>query len=144
MSARGAYAIGMNATNAGSIKISLIEPQAGDVGWISELARAGDAPVSVTDEIASERTDIGDAEIILLGLEELGSVEIEALTKIHAGFPRTPLIVLAGPAVAARAGEAVGFGAQHVLVKSELTPEKLSSALRYFLRYAPGETTHTA
>lgn len=134
----------MNATNAGSIKISLIEPQAGDVSWISELARSGDADVNLTDEIASERTDIGDAEIILLGLEELGSVEIEALTKLHAGFPGTPLIVLAGPAVAARAGEAVGLGAQHVLVKSELTPEKLSSALRFFLRYAPGEATHTA
>lgn len=134
----------MNAATAGSIKISLIEPRAADVGWISELARAGEAPVSVTDEIASERADIGDAEIILLGLEELGSVEIEALTKIHAGFPRTPLIVLAGPAVAARAGEAVSLGAQHVLVKSELTPEKLSSALRFFLRYAHGEATHTA
>lgn len=144
MSARGAYAIGMNATNAGSIKISLIEPQAGDVSWISELARAGDAAVNVTDEIASERTDIADAEIILLGLEELGSVEIEALTKLHAGFPLTPLIVLAGPAVAARAGEAVGLGAQHVLVKSELTQEKLSSVLRFFLRYATGEATHTA
>ncbi|MBI2386547.1 MAG: response regulator transcription factor [Elusimicrobia bacterium] len=134
----------MNAMNDGSIKISLIEPVAGDVAWISELARSGDASVDVTDEIAAERPDIAGAEIILLGLQDLGEVEIEALTRLHAGFPETPLIVLAGPGVAGRAGEAVGFGAQHVLLKSELTPSKLSSALRYYLRYAPGELTHTA
>lgn len=144
MSARDAYAIGMNAMHDGSIRIALIEPEAGDVGWISEMVRAGDAPVNVTDEIAAERPDIADAEIILLGLGDLGEVEIEALTRLHAGFPGTPLIVLAGPGVAARAGEAVGFGAQHVLLKSELTPSKLSSALRYYLHYAPDELTHTA
>jgi len=134
----------MNAMHDGSIRIALIEPEPGDVGWISDLVRAGEAPVNVTDEIAAERPDIADAEIILLGLGQLGEVEIEALTRLHAGFPKTPLIVLAGPAVAARAGEAVGFGAQHVLLKSELTPEKISSALRYYLRYAPDEATHTA
>lgn len=144
MSARDAYAIGMNAMHEGSIKVALIEPEAGDVAWISELARAGDAPVDITDEIAAANPHIADAEIILLGLQELGEVEIEALTRLHAGFPRTPLIVLAGPGVAARAGEAVGFGAQHVLAKDDLTPAKLSSTLRYFLRYAPDEATHTA
>lgn len=136
--------MGMNAMNDGSIKVALIEPEPGDAAWISDLVRAGEGPVSVTDEIAAERPDIADAEIILLGLAQLGAVEIEALTRLHAGFPKTPLIVLAGPAVAARAGEAVGFGAQHVLLKSELTPEKISSAMRYYLRYAPDEATHTA
>lgn len=134
----------MNAINDASIKIALIEPEAGDAAWISELVREGDSPADVTDEIAAESPDIADARIILLGLEQLGSVEMEALTKLHAGFPRTPLIVLAGPGLAARAGEAVSLGAQHVLLKSELTSAKLSSALRYYTHYMPDQLTHTA
>src|SRR3990167_3364189 len=107
MSARGAYAIGMNATSDASIKIALIEPEAGDVAWIEGLVREGDASADVVDEIAAEHPNLSDARIILLGLERLGSVEVEALTKLHSGFPGKPLIVLAGPDVAARAGEAV-------------------------------------
>jgi DNA-binding NarL/FixJ family response regulator len=126
----------MNAEHEGSIRIALIEPEAGDVAWISELARAGDSSVAVTDEIAAERPDIEEAAIILLGLQRLGDVEIEALTRLHAGFPKTPVIVLAGPDVAARAGEAVGFGAQHVTAKIDLTSAKLSSLIRYYTAYA--------
>ena len=137
MSARGAYAMSMNAMHDGSLKIALIEPEAGDVAWISEMVRAGDAPAEVVDAIAAEHPDIADAEIILIGLQQLGVVEAEALTKLHAGFPRIPMIVLAGPAVAARAGEAVGLGAQHVLAKSGLTSAKLSSMLRYYSHYLP-------
>lgn len=144
MSARSAYAIGMNALHDASLKIALIEPEAGDVAWIEELVRAGDAAADVTDEIAAERPDLADAGIILIGLERLGVVEVEALTKLHAGFPRIPMIVLAGPDVAARAGEAVGFGAQHVLAKSELTSAKLSSTLRYYSHCQPDAVTHTA
>lgn len=144
MSAQGAYAIGMNAMNDGSLKIALIEPEAGDVVWISEMVRAGDAPAEVVDAIAAEHPDIADAEIILIGLQQLGAVEAEALTKLHAGFPRIPLIVLAGPDVAARAGEAVGLGAQHVLAKSGLTSAKLSSMLRYYSHYLPDPVARAA
>lgn len=128
--------MGMNATSDGTIRVALIEPEVEDAVWISKLARAGDACVELTDEIAAERPDIEGAEIILLGLKHLGEVEIEALTRLHAGFPKTPMIVLAGPDVAARAGEAVGFGAQHVASKVDLTSAKLSSLIRYYTSYA--------
>jgi len=134
----------MNATTEPSIKIVLIEQEAGDVAWIEGLVREGDAPAEVTDAIAAERPDIGAAEIILLGLQDLGLVEKEALARLHASFPCTPLIVLAGPAIAARAAEAVGLGAQHVLAKSDLTPAKLASALRLHMRFPAGPLTHTA
>lgn len=136
MSARGDYAIGMNATSDASIKIALIEPEAGDVAWIEGLVREGDASADVVDEIAAEHPNLSDARIILLGLERLGSVEVEALTKLHSGFPGKPLIVLAGPDVAARAGEAVGLGAQHVTPKDDLTSAKLSSLIRFYAAMA--------
>ena len=62
--------------------------------------------------------------------------EVEALTKLHSGFPGKPLIVLAGPDVAARAGEAVGLGAQHVTPKDDLTSAKLSSLIRFYAAMA--------
>lgn len=130
----------MNAMHDGSLKIALIEPEPGDAEWISDLVAAGNAPADIVDEIAAETPDLSNAEIILIGLERLGAVEAEALTKLHAGFPRIPMIVLAGPDMAAHAGEAVGLGAQHVLAKSELTSAKLASTLRYYSHY----TTHTA
>lgn len=134
----------MDAKPDAPLKIALIEPEARDVGWISQMVAACEAPADLVDEIAQERPDLSEARIILIGLERLGSLEAEALTKLHAGFPRIPMIVLAGPDAAARAGEAVSLGAQHVLAKSGLTPAKLSSTLRYYSRYVPDEPTHTA
>lgn len=143
MSAGTDYPMVMNAKTDAPLKIALIEPEARDVEWISEMAAACEA-ADVVDEIAEEKPDLSEARIILIGLERLGSLEAEALTKLHAGFPRIPMIVLAGPDAAARAGEAVSLGAQHVLAKSDLTPAKLSSTLRYYSRYVPDEPTHTA
>lgn len=144
MSARDAYAMGMSAPPDDPIRVALIEPEAADAAWITELARSADAPARIVDEIAAERPDLEGAGIILLGLQRLGEVEVEALTRIHAGFPRTPLVVLAGPDVAARSGEAVGLGAQHVAAKKELTPEKLSSLIRYYTAYARAKSIDCA
>ncbi|MDP3542639.1 MAG: response regulator [Elusimicrobiota bacterium] len=127
-----------------SIKIALIEPEASDVERIKELVKSGSIHAEIADAMSIETPHLESAQIILLGLQDLGPVEIEALTRLHAGYPKIPLIVLAGPALAPRAAEAVRLGAQHVLVKSELTTEKLSSTLRYFLGYASKEPTHTA
>lgn len=119
----------------GSVKIALIESDARAVSWIEELVLMGSVPADVADVMAAECPDLGNAEIILIGLQRLGGPEREALARLHAEFPRTPLVILAGADASTWAGEAVRLGAQHVLSKSELTPDKLSSALRYYAYY---------
>lgn len=128
----------MSENPEGAIKIALIEPDAKDSARIKELVKTGSVPADVADALASASPDLDGAEIILLGLQSLGATEKELLTRIHSGFPKTPLVVLAGSGSAAWASEAVRLGAQHVLPKSDLTPEKISSTLRYYVHYAQG------
>ena len=125
----------MNAEHEGTVKIALIEPEPADAAWIEGLVRLGSIPADVADVMASDHPDLANAEIILMGLESLGAPEREALSKVHAGFPGIPLVVLAGADSTSWAAEAVRMGAQHVLFKSELTSGKLSSALRYYAYY---------
>lgn len=134
----------MNTRHDGSIKVALIEPAASEAAWIGALVQTGGLPADVTDAIAAEDPDMTDAEIILIGLESLGETERYALASLHAGFPHTPMVVLAGPAAAACSREALGLGAQLVLAKEQLTSEKLSSALRYYTHYGPEEKLATA
>ena len=130
-----AYNWPMNENPEGAIKIALIEPDANDSKRIKEMLTTGTVPSQVTDALLSVSPDLADAEIILLGVQSLGATEKELLLRLHVGFPKTPLILLAGPGSAAWASEAVRLGAQHVLAKSELTPEKFSSTLRYYVHY---------
>lgn len=128
----------MSENPEGAVKIALIEPEAGDAARLKELIAAGSVPAEVADAMADESPHLADAEIILIGLDRLGATEKELLSRLHAGFPKTPLIVLAGAQAAASSGEAVRLGAQHVLLKSQLTPDKLASTLRFYVHYIQG------
>lgn len=134
----------MNTRHDGSIKIALVEPAPCEVVWVENLVKTGGLPADVIDEIASEHPDMKDAEIILLGLERLDETERYALARLHAGFPHTPLVVLAGPDAAAHSREALRLGAQLVLAKDHLTAERLSSALRFYTHFGPEQSLATA
>ncbi|MEQ1919397.1 MAG: hypothetical protein ABL955_09370 [Elusimicrobiota bacterium] len=128
----------MSENPEGAIKIALIEPDAKDSARIKELVKTGSVPAEVADAMTSASPDLAKAEIILLSLHRLDATGKELLARLHAGFPETPLVVLSGSDAAAWASEAVRLGAQHVLPKSELTPEKISSTLRYYVHYTQG------
>lgn len=128
----------------GSIRIALIEAAPEDVARVRELVRTGGIPAEVADAMAAEHPDLESAAIILLGLDSLEEPERDALARLHAGFPGTPIIVLAGPGAAPRGGEAVSLGAQYVLPKSELTAAKLTSLIRYYAGYAGGHAPTSA
>jgi DNA-binding NarL/FixJ family response regulator len=119
----------------GLIKVALVEPVASDAARIKELVATGSIPAEITDALTSERPDLAEAEIIMIGLQALGTTERELLVRMRAGFPRTPLVVLAGSDTS-WASEAVRLGAHHVLIKSDLTPKKMASTIRYFVHYA--------
>lgn len=130
----------MNTKHDGSVRVALIEPAASEVAWIASMVQTGSVPAEVADVMTHEHPDMTDAEIILIGLESLGETEIFALKSLRAGFPHTPLLVLAGPEAAAASWDALRLGAQLVLPKTSLTPEKLSSALRFYTHYGPSAT----
>ena len=118
----------------GLIKVALVEPVASDAARIKELVATGSIPAEITDALACERPDLAEAEIIMVGLQSLDATERELVARLHAGFPRTPLVVLAG-SDASWAGEAMRLCAHHVLIKSDLTPKKMASTIRYFVHY---------
>lgn len=118
-----------------SIKISLIEPDASEVAWTRKLVESCSLSAELADAMSAEEPDFNGADIIMIGLQNLSGPATELLAKLKARFPLTPLIVLAGTDAADWSGAAVRLGAQHVLDKSSLTPEKLSSTLRYYAHY---------
>lgn len=134
-----AYALRVDEKPDKPVKITLIEPEPGEVVWILKLLESCSLTAEVADAMASEHPDLDGADIIMIGLEGVGAPETELLTRLKGRFPRVPLIVLAGTDAAAWSGEAVRLGAQHVLDKAGLTSEKLSSTLRYHALYASGK-----
>lgn len=127
----------MDAPPDDKIRVALIEPEPRVAQRIKELVSAGSLPVVVSDAISAERPELERADIFLISLGGLDAPERETVARMHAGFPRTPLIVL-GLGASVWAGEALRLGAQHVLEKQGLTAEKLSSTIRYYARYARG------
>jgi DNA-binding NarL/FixJ family response regulator len=119
----------------GLIQIALIEPDALDAARLKELVSEGSVRAEVVDALKSETPDLESAGMIMAGLQSLGGPEKELITRLHAGFPSIPVIVLAGFDDPDWVAEAVSLGAAHVLLKSELTADKLSSVIRYFVHY---------
>ena len=117
------------------IRIALIEPDALDAARLKELLLQGSVPTSIADVLRSEKRDFTGAEIILAGLQALDAREKELIARLRDGFPQIPVIVLAAFDDPDLVCEAVSLGAAHVLLKSELTADKLSSVIRYFVHY---------
>lgn len=117
----------MDVPSEEKIRIALVETPAYEATRIGELVSAGSLSTVVSE--------LADAAIILLGLGRLDAPEKEALARVRAGFPHTPVIVLAGTEDTSWTGEALSLGVQHVLDKGRQTPEKLASTIRYYVRY---------
>jgi DNA-binding NarL/FixJ family response regulator len=110
-----------------AIKIALIEPEPLHAVLIDELIRLGGVP--------SARTPAAEADIILLGFDNLGDREMDFIESLHGVFSDTPIVVLSGTNAGPWSGEAVRLGAQLVLAKGELTSDKLASAIRFYACY---------
>lgn len=119
----------------GLIEIALIEPEPNEAARIAKLVTEGSIPARVTNLMACENPNLDRVDMFLVGFHELGAVEKELLTRLHNDFTQTPLVVLADKDPAGWAYEAMRLGANLVLLKSDLTPSKLSSSIRYFIHY---------
>jgi DNA-binding NarL/FixJ family response regulator len=122
-------------TLGGLVSIALIEPNALDAARLKELVLRGSVRAEVADVLSSETRDFAGAEIIMAGLQALDARDKELITRLRDGFPKVPVIVLAGFDDPDLVSEAVSLGAAHVLIKRDLTADKLSSVIRYFVHY---------
>ena len=123
-----------SARPAGAVRIALIEPDEDEAAWVEAVLES----VAIRTEVKRVNwptpyapTAIGDAGLILIGIEQLDAPQREALNLLHARFPRIPVVVLAGPDAFSWGGQALRLGALHLLLKSRLTAEALSSTIRH-------------
>jgi two-component system sensor histidine kinase UhpB len=72
-----------------------------------------------------------DAVILDLGLPDVHGMD--SLVHFHANAPATPILVLTGQGDVRTANQAMDFGAEDFLLKSELYPERLEEKLRLSL-----------
>lgn len=114
----------------GSVKIALLERETDDAVWIEWLLFMAGVSSEVS-RVDWARPEIGDAQLILIGLQSLDAPEKKALARLHARFPSVPVVILAGADASSWVGDAVQLGAMHLLYKNQLTPEALSSTIRY-------------
>ena len=85
----------MSENPEGAIKIALIEPDARDSARIKELVKTGSVPADILDAMASANPDLAGAEIILLGLQDLGTTPIPLIGLFPSGLgPLGPRAIL--------------------------------------------------
>jgi sigma-B regulation protein RsbU (phosphoserine phosphatase) len=120
-----------------TLRVLLVEDNAGDIRLIRELIREGSAgfEVEVTGRLAEgcSRLRRGDVSLVLLDLSLPDSHGIETFQKLHRVAPEVPVIVLSGLSNEAVAVQAVHEGAQDYLVKGEGDSKLLVRAMRYAL-----------
>ncbi|MDE1901548.1 MAG: response regulator [Alphaproteobacteria bacterium] len=79
--------------------------------------------------------DAENPDCVLLDYSLPGRNGIEVLKRIRAGFPFTPVLVLTGQGSETIAVAAIQEGAQHYIVKSQITPESLGRGIRMAIEH---------
>ena len=118
------------------LKVLLVEDNAGDARLIERmLAESGgrefelERVVKLADGLA--RLAAGGIALVLLDLSLPDSQGLETFTRLHAGAPTVPAIVLSGLNDERVAVQAVQAGAQDYLVKGQVDGPLLGRAMRY-------------
>lgn len=118
------------------IHVLLIEDNPGDARLIQEmLTRPATTQFRLVwvDSLSAGLTHLatGDTDAVLLDLSLPDSQGFDTLQKVHATFPRLPIVVLTGLDDEAVGVEAVQLRAQDYLVKGQVDRNLLGRALRY-------------
>jgi len=132
-------------TNMSSpIKILLIEDNPGDVRLIQEMLadeKGNLFTLECHDRLsgALHRLTDNGVDVILLDLGLPDSQGLDTYAKVHAQFPRLPIVVLSGLHDETVAVRAVRKGAQDYLVKGQIDGKLLVRAIRYAIERMKAE-----
>jgi PAS domain S-box-containing protein len=119
-----------------AVRILLIEDSPSDRRFFTAiLCRVSQTAFSVTEATSLaaglERLAVGATDLVLLDLGLPDSWGLETFMRLHAAWPRVPVIVLTGSDDEALAVQAVRAGAQDFLVKGQVDAKLLGRAIRY-------------
>ena len=89
-----------------------------------------------------ERINSHAHDLILLNLTLPDSHGLSAFSQVHAAAPQTPVVVLADAAEEEIAARTLSLGAQDYLLKPQLTPQTLTTAIRKTLDRHYCQLTH--
>jgi signal transduction histidine kinase len=122
-------------TSARRLDVLLVEDNAGDARLIARaLAQQGDRfCLEIVEELSAalDRLGRGGIDVVLLDLSLPDSEGLETFTRLYAGAPGVPIVVLSGLDDEKVALQAVQDGAQDYLVKRVGPSEVVIRALRY-------------
>lgn len=117
-----------------SIKsILLVEDNAGDARLLREMFVAHNSKLNHVTCMKDAETHLIEhpADIILLDLGLPDAEGVEAIRRMRAAAPRTPLVVLTGLDDEMMAAMALQEGAQDYLIKGQIETRGLLRAMRY-------------
>jgi signal transduction histidine kinase len=117
-------------------KVLLVEDNPGDARLLREMFNEHDTHDSELSHVASmsdaERYLVGHTvDLILLDLGLPDASGIDAIRRIRAAAPGTPLVVLTGMDDESLAAQAIQEGAQDYLIKGQIETRGLLRAMRY-------------
>jgi signal transduction histidine kinase len=118
------------------IRVLLVEDDEADVVLTRRLLTRGEGPtfdIRAVDRLASALTALQEdtADVVLLDLSLPDAHGLETFARVHAAFPRLPVIVVTGLSDEAMAVRAVQEGAQDYLIKGRIAGEQLGRSIRY-------------
>ena len=123
-------------TNGSSLRVLLVEDNAGDAGLIEELLREEDP--SAYELVHATRLDEGLAKIrselidvVLLDLSLPDAHGIDTVARMRAAAHNVPVVVLTGNAERSSAVETLRRGAQDYLVKGRVDGATVARAIAY-------------
>jgi signal transduction histidine kinase/FixJ family two-component response regulator len=118
-----------------SLKLLLVEDNAGDVYLLNNFLKSGSIPFTIShsstlkDAIQNSLTNYYDVVLLDLGLPD--SIGIETLKKMIASGVKIPIVVMTGLDDEEVALRTVKEGAQDYLVKNNITAEAIIRSIRY-------------
>jgi PAS domain S-box-containing protein len=118
------------------LRVLLVEDNPGDARLIREYVSGGTKEVfriDHCDDLARAQTHLArtNADVVLLDLGLPDSQGLDTLRSIRKQAPRLPIVVLTGLRSEEMGVDASREGAQDYLTKDTLTPELLTTTLRY-------------
>ena len=117
-----------------TVRVLAVEDNPGDLGLVREYLREtvmGRYLIESAKKLSSAESTLENNafDVILLDLDLPDSNGLETFTRLHARFPKVPIVILTGSPNEMTAARAINGGAQDYLFKNDISSGNLSHAI---------------